>query len=107
MFLVNLILDFCVSLGMVVGGSILGGMGAFIMHKPPMLMMIRLSDQLKIWAMVSALGGTMDTLRVISTGFIYLQLDPIARQFCYLIAAFVGCQVGALMIQWLSGSHRP
>jgi hypothetical protein len=101
-FIANLAIDFFVSMGMVLGGSLLGGLGAAIFHTPPMAVMLRLSEQLKIWAMVSTLGGTMDTLKVIETGVLKRQLFPVGKQITYLIVAFLGCQAGALIIRWLS-----
>jgi len=100
---VHLLLDFFVSMGMVVGGSLLGGLVAVFGHTPPMTTMVRLADQLKIWALVSTLGGTMDTLRVIESGVLMRQLGPVARQFTYLVAAFLGCQLGYLLIRWIAG----
>jgi hypothetical protein len=101
-FIGNLTIDFFVAMGMVLGGSLLGALGAQLMHSAPLVIMLRLSDQLKIWAMVSALGGTMDTLRIIQDGVLYRALNPLGKQIAYLIAAFVGCQIGALMIRWIA-----
>lgn len=100
--LANLVIDFFVSFGMVLGGSLLGGLGALLVHSQPLATMLRLSDQLKIWAMVSALGGTMDTLRALETGLLKHDLYIVGKQMTYLIIAFLGCQVGALIIQWLA-----
>lgn len=106
-FVTTLIIDFMVSMGMVVGGALLGGVGALLRHNPPMATMLHLADQLKIWALVSTLGGTMDTLRVIETGVLAWKLLPMARQFAYLVAAFLGCQIGFLLIRSLAGSDLP
>lgn len=103
-FTANLALDFFVSMGMVIGGALLGGIAAVTAHQPPLATMVRLADQLKIWAMVSTLGGTMDTLRVIETSVLGGRLLPLGKQFAYLVAAFFGCQLGFLLIRWLAGS---
>ena len=104
-FFTNLILDFFVSMGMVLGGALLGGLAAVLAHLRPAGTMLHLADQLKIWALVSTLGGTMDTLRAIETGVLGLNLAPVARQFMYLTAAFLGCQFGYLLVRWLVGSE--
>jgi hypothetical protein len=104
-FFSTVILDFYVALGIVLGGSILGGMGALFTHHPPMSTMLRLAGQLKIWALVSALDGTFDTLRAIETGVIGGQLSPVAKQFSYLTAAFLGSQVGYMLIKHLAGER--
>jgi hypothetical protein len=103
-FFIHLIFDFSVSMGMVLGGSLLGGLAAVFTHVRPAGAMLQLADQLKIWALVSTLGGTMDTLRAIETGVLGMNLTPIVRQFMYLIAAFIGCQFGYILIRWLVGS---
>lgn len=102
----HLLLDFSVSMGMVLGGSLLGGLIALFGHNPPLTTMVRLADQLKIWALVSTLGGTMDTLRAIESGVLLRQLGPVIRQFTYLVAAFLGCQLGYLLIRWLAGVQK-
>lgn len=101
-FIGNLVVDFFVAMGMVLGGSLLGGIGAALMHSAPFAVMLRLSDQLKIWAMVSALGGTMDTLHILEEGVLDGKLNPLGKQVTYLIAAFVGCQIGALIVRWMA-----
>ncbi|MCL6627560.1 MAG: YtrH family sporulation protein [Alicyclobacillus shizuokensis] len=98
-------IDFFIALGVVIGGTLLGGIGAFIFNDYPVLKMLRLSEQLKIWAMVSTLGGTMDTLRAIETGVLNANLHVLGKQFTYLSAAFFGCQVGYWLIQTLYGAH--
>ncbi|EPZ44606.1 YtrH family sporulation protein [Alicyclobacillus acidoterrestris] len=102
----NCILDFFVSMGMVIGGSLLGGLSAVITHHNPFQTMNTLSDDLKIWALAAALGGTMDTLRVIHRGVFAFSFMPIARTFLYLVAAFIGCQVGYVIIQWVIGGEK-
>lgn len=101
----TLILHFFVAMGMVLGGSLAGGIAAVLTHGRPTDTMLTLANQLKIWALVSTLGGTMDTLRVIETGLLGLNLGPVARQFTYLVAAFLGCQIGYLLIRWIVGGE--
>lgn len=98
------LLDLFVSMGLVVGGSVCGGLAALITHHNPGSTMLALADQLKIWALVAALGGSMDMLREIHEGIFSINFHPIARQFVYLTAAFVGCQIGYMIIVWLVGS---
>lgn len=103
-FINNVILDFFVALGIVLGGSIIGAIGAVLTHKPPMTTMVDLADQLKIWALVAALGGTMDTLKVFDTGlFGGGQFSVAIKQFLYLVSAFLGCNVGYYLIKWIVG----
>jgi hypothetical protein len=100
-FISNIILDFFIALGLVLGGSTVGALGALITHHPPMDTMLKLAEQLKIWALVAALGGSMDALKIIGDGVWYFKLDPVAKQFSYLVAAFLGCQVGYYLVKWI------
>jgi hypothetical protein len=106
-FINTVVLDFFVALGVVLGGAIIGAIGAVLTHNPPMTTMYRLADQLKIWALVAALGGTMDTLKVFDTGlFGNEQMAVVIKQFCYLLSAFLGCNVGFYLIKWLVGDIK-
>lgn len=102
-FLSQLLVDFFVAMGMVVGGSLLGGIGYVFTHNYPMSNMWLLAERLKIWAMVSTLGGTMDTLRAIETGVLGANFHVLGKQFTYLTAAFFGCQVGFWLIKAIAG----
>lgn len=93
-------------MGLVVGGSLLGGFAALLTHHNPTTTMMTLADELKIWALVAALGGTMDTLRFIDRAVFGLHLLPMARQLIYLVAAFLGCQAGYVLITWLTGGSE-
>ncbi|HEU4963529.1 MAG TPA: YtrH family sporulation protein [Bacilli bacterium] len=104
-FISTVILDFYVALGIVLGGSIIGAIGALITHHPPMATMLRLADQLKIWALVAALGGTMDALKAIDTSIFGWKFEGAVKQFCYLIAAFLGCNVGYYLVKWIAGGE--
>lgn len=100
-FVSTIVLDFFVALGMVLGGSLVGAVGAALTHHPPMKTMMDLAGQLKIWALVAAVGGSMDTLKIIGDGVWDLELIPVIRQFAYLVASFLGCQVGFYMVKWI------
>lgn len=105
-FISTMILDFCVALGLVLGGSLVGAVGALFTHNPPMTYMMRLADQLRIWALVAAVGGTMDPIKVIGdtmwSGIFGGHFSPAVKQFLLLVSAFLGCQVGYHMIKWVA-----
>jgi len=96
----QVILTLFVAYGIVVGGSITGGIGAFMSEKPPLLSMAELADQLKIWGLVGALGGTFDSFLQIEKIFIG-HFSPVAKQLIMIFAAFVGAHAGSLTIHWL------
>lgn len=102
-FWATIILDFFVAFGVVVGGSIMGGMGSLIGHHSvtPMKTIVELAEQLKIWALVAALGGTFDMLRSVETHILEGHLSLVAQQFLMLLSAFTGAHIGYLIISWL------
>jgi hypothetical protein len=95
------ILNYCIALGVVLGGSLLGGIGAFFGNKPPMDTMVNLSEQLKIWALVAALGGTFDTIRTFEVHILGGELSQVFQQLIFILSAFAGAHFGTLLIRWL------
>ncbi|GIP38254.1 sporulation membrane protein YtrH [Paenibacillus sp. J31TS4] len=107
-FLTKLSIDFFVAFGIVLGGSLLGGIGATIILQPPAIYMERIAGNIKIWAMVAAVGGTIDPLRVIEFNITEGYLSPAIKQILYFIGAFIGAQMGFHLVQWICrGSGQP
>ncbi|MFC4769369.1 YtrH family sporulation protein [Effusibacillus consociatus] len=104
-FLSTIIFNFCVALGMVLGGSMVGALGAMLTHHPPMATMFKLADQLKIWALVAAIGGSVDALKIIGDSMWDFKFDSVAKQFAYLVSAFLGCQVGYYLVKWITAGR--
>jgi hypothetical protein len=96
----QVILTLFVAYGIVVGGAITGGIGAFLTEKPPLLYMADLADQLKIWGLVGALGGTFDSFMQIEKLFVG-NFSPVAKQLIMIFAAFVGAHAGSMSVHWL------
>jgi hypothetical protein len=100
-FWANTILDFLIALGVVLGGVILGGIGAFITDEYPMFRMVRLAEQLKIWAMVAAIGGTFDTIKNFEITILGGQINLAFQQLIFIISAFLGAHTGTVLVRWL------
>lgn len=98
--MVQVILTFFVAYGIVIGGSVTGGLGAFLTVKPPLLVMEVLADQLKIWGLVGALGGSFDSFLQIEK-ILVGNFSPVVNQLIMIIAAFLGAHAGTISIQWL------
>ncbi len=97
----QVILTFFVAYGIVIGGSISGGLGAFFdPDKPPLLTMAELAQQLKIWGLVGALGGTFDSFLQIEK-ILVGNFSPVVNQLIMIVAAFLGAHAGTISIQWL------
>ncbi len=63
--------------------------------------MVHLADQLKIWAMVAAIGGTFDAIRAFEINLLGGQLEEVAQQLAFIFSAFIGAHTGYLLIRWL------
>lgn len=104
-FLPTLVLTFCVALGVNLGGSFLGALGAMLTHRPPLRTMLELAGELKIWALVAALGGTFGVIKVVEAGLFGKNMLDLAKQFCVIGSAFLGAHLGYLIIMSL-GANR-
>ena len=78
--------SYFIALGVLIGGAIIGGMAAFLTGKPPLTEIYRISNMIKIWAIVTAIGGTFDTVYTFERGF----LDG---QLCFARAAALRLQL--------------
>lgn len=96
----QVILTLFVAYGIVLGGAITGGIGAFFTEKAPLLTMYQMADQLKIWGLVGALGGTFDSFLQIEKIFVG-NFSPVLKQLIMILAAFIGAHAGTISIQWL------
>ena len=93
-----MILTFFVALGVSLGGSLLGALGAALTRRPPISTMNSLAADLKIWAVAAALGGTFSLFKSIETGVLEKQFLTILKQLLLLWGAFTGDHLGFLII---------
>ncbi|MFD0716468.1 YtrH family sporulation protein [Paenibacillus sp. GCM10027626] len=95
------ILDFFIAFGVVFGGAMLAGIGSVFLFMPPATMMLNTASQLKIWALVAAVGGSIDPMRIIESNITQGHLSPVAVQIFYMVCAFLGAHLGTELIRWL------
>lgn len=100
-FITKLIMYYFVAFGVVIGGSLFGGLGAFLTKQPPMYTMLDFADRLKIWALVVALGGTFDSFKVFESSIFEGNLSSMMKQIFYIVIALVGAYTGQLILHWL------
>ncbi|CAM2969473.1 YtrH family sporulation protein [Paenibacillus sediminis] len=105
-FLSKAILDFFIAFGIVIGGAMLGGIGAVVSLQPPTSTMLDVASRIKIWALAAAVGGTIDPMRVIESNFLDGNLSPAIKQILYLIFAFLGAHMGTELVKWLCNNAR-
>ncbi len=104
-FFASLIDSYFIALGVLIGGSIIGSLAAFLTGKPPLTEAYRISNIIRIWAIIAAIGGTFDTVYSFEKGVLDGQTKDIFKQFLLILAALGGAQTGAMLINWLTGEH--
>jgi hypothetical protein len=97
----DMIGNYFIAFGIVLGGSLLGGLAAFIACQPPLAKIQDLSSLLKIWGMVGALNGTFDSFMKIEHIFAEGSISPVIKQLIFIVSAFMGAHSAWLLIQWL------
>lgn len=101
--LATLIIDFFVAFGVIIGGTVIGGIGAFLVGRPPLTMMNDLASSLKIWAIAAAIGGTFDAFTSIERGIFSGAHDGLYKTALMVFVALCGAHSGTLLIQWITG----
>lgn len=94
-------LDFFIAFGVVIGGSMLAGIGAVFVSWAPAHYMQQTAEALKIWAIVAAVGGTIDPMRVIEANMLEGHFSPVLQQILIIVMAFLGAHMGTELIRWI------
>ncbi|MTI59733.1 MAG: hypothetical protein FH762_07040 [Firmicutes bacterium] len=89
---------FFIALGVVLGGSFIGSIGGLIINQSPLKIMVDIAGDLKLYAIISAIGGTFANLRLLEGVIFQGQLSIIVEQFFILLSAFLGGQLGYWII---------
>lgn len=97
--------SYFIALGVLIGGSIIGGFAAFLTGKPPLTEIFRLSNMIRIWAIVTAIGGTFDAVYTFERGLLQGETKELFKQILIILSALGGAQTGALFINWLTQEH--
>ncbi|NBD26085.1 YtrH family sporulation protein [Paenibacillus glycinis] len=100
-FFTKATIDFFIAFGVVFGGSMLAGMGSVFVMAAPAAIMLDTASRLKIWALVAAVGGTIDPMRVIESNMMDGHLSPVVLQIGYILCAFLGAHMGTELVRWL------
>jgi hypothetical protein len=104
-FLSLLITSYFIAFGVMLGGSLLGGLGSFLAGEPPLTMINRFSQSLRIWALVAAIGGTFDTFYSFERGIFQGETRDIIKQVLLILFAMGGMQTGLTIIKWITQEH--
>lgn len=104
-FFQSFIESYFIALGVILGGSIIGGLATFLTGNPPLTAIYNFSNALRIWAIVAAIGGTFDTVYSFERGLLQGETKDLFKQFMLILSALGGAQTGALLIKWLTQEH--
>ncbi|MBB6635918.1 YtrH family sporulation protein [Cohnella thailandensis] len=103
-FFTQATLDFFVAFGVVLGASMLAGMASLFLWQSPQTTMLDIAARIKIWAVVVAIGGSIDPIRVIEWNVSEGYLSPAIMQIAYILFAFLGAHLAGELIQWMCRS---
>lgn len=98
-FFSSFIQCFFIAFGVIVGGSIIGSVGAFTTGEPPFHAISHIAKKLRIWAIVSAIGGTFDAISNFEKALDGSSLD-IFKQILLIVSAMGGVKAGMLIMSW-------
>ncbi len=105
-FVNKTVLIFFTALGVMLGASIIGSLAAVLVGEPPIGTMLKLAKEIKIWAIVAAIGGTFSTFEVLESGLFQGEVRAVVKQLIYIVSALAGAQFGHYLLLTISGDYR-
>ncbi len=101
----KIILIFFTALGIMLGSVLIGSLAALLVREPSLGVMLKLSRDMKIWAIAAAIGGTFSTFEVFESGLFNGEVRAVIKQIFYIISALAGTQAGYYLILALCGGN--
>ncbi|NMA01305.1 MAG: hypothetical protein GX923_01905 [Clostridia bacterium] len=99
----KLLFIFFTSLGLILGGSMIGSLSAVITGGQPYFTMRKLAEEMKIWAVVAAIGGTFSSFEALGSGLFSGDYRTLIKHFLYVVSSFAGAEIGIYIIYTLTG----
>jgi hypothetical protein len=103
-FFETAVMNYCIAFGVIIGGCIIGGIGAFLVSHPPFSEMDRLASSMRIWAVVTAIGGTFDTIENLERGFLNGSPFEVLKHLLLIASAMIGAHSATIIVHWLTRS---
>ncbi|MBE3595632.1 MAG: YtrH family sporulation protein [Hydrogenibacillus sp.] len=94
----RLVTIFFIAFGTTLGGALFAGLAAVLTRQAPYELMKEVARDLKMWAVIAAVGGTFAALRGIEEGFLGGQPSSLVKQLFYLASALLGAQAAAAVL---------
>lgn len=105
-FYTNIVHNFFIAFGVVIGASLFNGVGALITGAPPFKSMVDIARSTKIWAVAVALGGTFSSFDVIDKGLFAGDFKALVRQAIYVLMALLGANIGYSLIRLIQRCNQ-
>lgn len=100
----RLVTVFFVAAGVVLGGAFIGGIAALFTRESPFKLMWDISQRLKLYAVISSIGGTFTNLRILEGGVFQGEFSVVLQQILVLLSGFLGSYLGVWIIKILTGN---
>ncbi|WP_047981605.1 YtrH family sporulation protein [Ornithinibacillus contaminans] len=100
-FFAQFIHCFFIAFGVILGGTLIGSVGAFATGDAPFTEMARLARKLGIWGIVAAIGGTFDAIENLQKGLIDGSSIDLLKQGLLILSAMGGAKMAMVIIGWL------
>lgn len=100
------VLIFFTAMGVMLGASLIGSLAAVMVREPPFSTMLRLAREIRIWAVVAALGGTFSTIEILESGLLKGEIVAVIKQLFYILSAMAGTHLGHMIILAVAGGER-
>ena len=109
--LAHLVYVACIAAGVVIGGSLAGGLARLTFIEVPLPSpsnlpvgsLPELANRLKLWGTFAALGGTFTALQNLESGLLGRSFGVAAAQLLLILSAFAGAHLAYVLIRTLAG----
>lgn len=106
-FFVTFIHCYFIAIGVILGGAIIGSIGAFATGDAPLAIINRIAKSLRIWAIAAAIGGTFDAIANFERGIFEGSTIDIFKQGLLILSAMGGVKTGMVLLSWLTQEDIP
>ena len=103
----RLLFIFCTALGIVLGGALIGSLSTIVTGQQPYFTMRKLAEDMKLWAVVAAIGGSFSSFEALGSGLFSGDYRTLAKHFFYVVSSFAGAEIGIYLIYSLTGGGKP
>ncbi|MBY7143857.1 YtrH family sporulation protein [Virgibacillus sp. NKC19-3] len=100
-FFASFIHCYFIAFGVIIGGAIIGSIGEFATGNAPLTSIGRIAKNLRIWAIVAAIGGTFDAIANFERGLFDGSTMDIFKQAFLILSAMGGVKTAITLLEWL------